>query len=87
MGPCFSGPLSYVLAQAMLTHLSTCAMPCSLAHHLSELLQAVVREHPLILGVELDQAAMVVKTLRAAGLGDDELRQLVEAFPGVLSKR
>ncbi len=51
------------------------------------MLQAVVREHPLILGVELEQAALVVKMLRVAGLNDDELSQLVKAFPGVLSKR
>ncbi|BDA43520.1 hypothetical protein COCOBI_04-5320 [Coccomyxa sp. Obi] len=50
-------------------------------------LKAVVREHPLIMGVELERAASVVKMLRAAGLNDDELRQLVQAFPGVLSKR
>lgn len=62
-------------------------MPCSLAHPVNDMLQAVVREHPLILGVELEQAALVVKMLRVAGLNDDELSQLVKAFPGVLSKR
>ncbi|CAL8468517.1 g8057 [Coccomyxa elongata] len=50
-------------------------------------LKAVVREHPLLLGVELEQAALVVKMLRVAGLNVDELSQLVKAFPGVLSKR
>lgn len=62
-------------------------MPCSLAHPVNDMLQAVVREHLLILGVELEQAALVVKMLRVAGLNDDELSQLVKAFPGVLSKR
>ncbi len=54
---------------------------------MSDMLQAVVREHPLLLGVGSKQVALVVNMLHAAGLSDDDLRQLVKAFPRVLSKR
>ena len=50
-------------------------------------MQAVIRKHPITLGVDVERAGSVLKALRAGGMEDAEVVQLVQKFPAVLSTR
>lgn len=50
-------------------------------------MQAAVRQHPLILGLDSERVPFVLKALRSGGLEDSDLKRLLHSFPTVLTKR
>ena len=49
-------------------------------------LQELVRQHPLLLGVQPHRAKQVLGRLRAAGFEGEELCELLRQYPGILGK-
>ena len=48
--------------------------------------QELVREHPLLLGVQPDQARRVLGRLQAAGLAGEDLHERLKQYPGILGR-